>query len=132
MNHVSMVDILVLQRVFNRRIPFIRFFIKRELIWVPLLGLAWWALDFRLCSAIRPRSWRAIPSCAGATWRRRARRARALAPKPSTLLNFAEGTQVTACQATRRKIALPPLIAAQGWWRGADHVEHGRKAAQLA
>ena len=32
--------------VFQRQIPFLRFFIKQELIWVPLLGLAWWALDF--------------------------------------------------------------------------------------
>ncbi len=44
-NHVSAVDVLVLQRVFNRRIPFLKFFAKRELLWFPLLGLAWWALD---------------------------------------------------------------------------------------
>jgi len=45
-NHQSWVDILVLQRIFHRKIPFLKFFIKKELIWVPLLGLAWWALDF--------------------------------------------------------------------------------------
>jgi 1-acyl-sn-glycerol-3-phosphate acyltransferase len=45
-NHQSWADIVVLQRVFNRRIPFLRFFLKRQLMWVPLLGLAWWALDF--------------------------------------------------------------------------------------
>ncbi len=45
-NHQSWVDILVLQRVFNRRIPLLKFFLKRELIYVPLMGLAWWALDF--------------------------------------------------------------------------------------
>ena len=45
-NHQSWADIVVLQRVFNRRIPFLRFFLKQQLIWVPLLGLAWWALDF--------------------------------------------------------------------------------------
>ncbi|CAM5452996.1 1-acyl-sn-glycerol-3-phosphate acyltransferase [Rhodanobacter lindaniclasticus] len=45
-NHQSWVDIPVLQKVFNRRIPFLRFFLKQELIWVPLLGQAWWALDF--------------------------------------------------------------------------------------
>ncbi len=45
-NHQSWVDILVLQRVFNRRIPFLKFFLKKELIYVPILGLAWWALDF--------------------------------------------------------------------------------------
>lgn len=45
-NHQSWVDILVLQKVFNRRIPLLRFFLKRSLFWVPVLGLAWWALDF--------------------------------------------------------------------------------------
>src|SRR5690606_32318802 len=45
-NHQSWSDILVLQRTFNRRIPFLKFFLKQELIKVPLLGLAWWALDF--------------------------------------------------------------------------------------
>jgi 1-acyl-sn-glycerol-3-phosphate acyltransferase len=45
-NHQSWVDIPVLQKTFNKRLPFLKFFLKQELIWVPLLGLAWWALDF--------------------------------------------------------------------------------------
>ena len=45
-NHQSWVDIPVLQKLFNRRLPLLRFFLKSQLIWVPLLGLAWWALDF--------------------------------------------------------------------------------------
>ena len=44
-NHRSWVDILVLQAAFNRQIPFLKFFIKDQLKWVPFLGLAWWALD---------------------------------------------------------------------------------------
>ena len=45
-NHQSWVDILVLQHVLNRRIPLLKFFLKKELIWVPIMGLAWWALEF--------------------------------------------------------------------------------------
>ena len=45
-NHQSWVDILVLQNIFHRRIPMLKFFLKQNLIWVPVLGLAWWALDF--------------------------------------------------------------------------------------
>ena len=45
-NHQSWVDILVLQRVFHRRVPFLKFFLKRQLLYVPVIGLAWWALDF--------------------------------------------------------------------------------------
>jgi len=45
-NHQSWVDILVLQRIFNRRVPMLKFFLKHELLYVPVIGLAWWALDF--------------------------------------------------------------------------------------
>lgn len=44
-NHQSWADIVVLQHAFNRRIPFLKFFLKKELMWVPLLGITWWALD---------------------------------------------------------------------------------------
>ncbi|MEO7387566.1 MAG: acetyltransferase, partial [Gammaproteobacteria bacterium] len=45
-NHQSWADIFVLQRVFNGRIPLLKFFLKQQLIYVPVIGLAWWALDF--------------------------------------------------------------------------------------
>jgi 1-acyl-sn-glycerol-3-phosphate acyltransferase len=45
-NHQSWVDIFILQKIFFRRIPFLKFFLKRELLYVPVIGLAWWALDF--------------------------------------------------------------------------------------
>jgi 1-acyl-sn-glycerol-3-phosphate acyltransferase len=44
-NHQSWVDVLVLQRSFNRKLPFFRFFIKSQMFWVPFLGIAWWSLD---------------------------------------------------------------------------------------
>ena len=45
-NHQTWVDILVMQKIFFRKIPFLKFFLKKELFWVPVLGLAWWALDY--------------------------------------------------------------------------------------
>jgi 1-acyl-sn-glycerol-3-phosphate acyltransferase len=45
-NHQTWVDIVVLQKIFHRRTPMLKFFLKKELIWVPVLGIAWWALDF--------------------------------------------------------------------------------------
>ncbi|HCH76877.1 MAG TPA: acyltransferase, partial [Pseudomonas sp.] len=42
-NHQSWADILVLQYQLNRRMPFLKFFLKQELIWVPVIGLCWWA-----------------------------------------------------------------------------------------
>jgi len=45
-NHQSWVDIPALVQAFNRKTPYFKFFLKRELIWVPFLGLAFWALDY--------------------------------------------------------------------------------------
>ncbi len=70
-NHRSWVDILVLQSIFNRRIPFLKFFLKRQLIWVPLLGLAWWALDFPFMRRYSSSSSRAIRTCAARISRQR-------------------------------------------------------------
>lgn len=45
-NHQSWADITAIQYALNSRVPLLKFFLKKELIWVPLLGIAWWALDF--------------------------------------------------------------------------------------
>jgi 1-acyl-sn-glycerol-3-phosphate acyltransferase len=45
-NHQTWVDIVVLQKIFHGKTPMLKFFLKKELIWVPVLGIAWWALDF--------------------------------------------------------------------------------------
>ena len=45
-NHQSWLDIIVLQQVFLTKIPFAKFFMKQQLLFVPIIGLACWALDF--------------------------------------------------------------------------------------
>ena len=94
-NHQSWVDILVLQKVFNRRIPLLRFFLKRQLFWVPLLGLAWWALDFPFMGRYTPRQVAKNPALAGKdieATRRACEKFRAI---PVAIMNFVEGTRFT-------------------------------------
>ena len=45
-NHRSWTDIFMLLMALHRRIPMPRFFLKRQLIWIPIVGLAFWALEF--------------------------------------------------------------------------------------
>ena len=45
-NHQSWTDITAIQYALNNKIPLLKFFLKKELIWMPLLGVAWWGLDF--------------------------------------------------------------------------------------
>lgn len=87
-NHQSWVDVMVLQRACHGHIPFLKFFLKRELLWVPLMGLAWWALDF--------------PFMARANSKRRSAdfdATRVACEKfktmPTSVLNFVEGTRIT-------------------------------------
>ncbi|MFT3820211.1 MAG: acyltransferase [Rubrivivax sp.] len=96
-NHQSWVDILVLQRVFHGRIPFLKFFLKKELIWVPVIGLAWWALDFPFMA--RGQGKGARHGDLDAT--------RAACEKfkriPTTVINFVEGTRFTAAKHAAQK-----------------------------
>ena len=87
-NHQRWVDILVLQRCLQGRAPFLKFFIKRELIWVPLVGLVWWALDFPFLR----RKGGASGAQDLATARAACARFRAL---PTSVMSFVEGTRFT-------------------------------------
>lgn len=111
-NHQSWVDILVLQKVFNRRIPLMRFFLKRQLFWVPLLGLAWWALDFPFMGRYTPKQVARNPALARrdvVATRRACEKFRAM---PVAIMNFVEGTRYTpakhAAQASPYRHLLKP------------------------
>lgn len=95
-NHQSWADIPVLQRCFNRRIPFLRFFLKNQLIWVPFLGLAWWALDFPFMKRAATRS----PGARKSAPQRDLEQARLACEKfsriPVSMMSFAEGTRFRA------------------------------------
>lgn len=94
-NHVSTVDIPVLQRAFTRRIPFIKFFIKQELLWVPLLGAAWWALDFPFMRRYSREELAKRPELRGKDLETTRRACARFRHTPTTILNFLEGTRFT-------------------------------------
>jgi 1-acyl-sn-glycerol-3-phosphate acyltransferase len=94
-NHQSWVDIPVLQKVFNRRIPLLRFFLKSQLFWIPLMGLAWWALDFPFMKRYTREQVERRPELAGrdiASTRRACEKFRSI---PVAVMNFVEGTRFT-------------------------------------
>ncbi|MBK6469592.1 MAG: acyltransferase [Betaproteobacteria bacterium] len=88
-NHQSWVDILVLQRIFHGRIPFLKFFLKKELIWVPVIGLAWWALDFPFMKRGKGAGARHSDL---ATTRAACQKFKRI---PTSVINFVEGTRFT-------------------------------------
>ena len=94
-NHQSWVDIPVLQKVFNRRIPFLRFFLKSQLIWVPLLGPAWWALDFPFMKRYSKETLARHPELQGKDREATRKACEKFRHLPVSVMNFVEGTRFT-------------------------------------
>ncbi|MGO4308145.1 acyltransferase [Cupriavidus sp. RAF12] len=94
-NHRSWVDIFVLQRVLNRRIPLLKFFLKQQLIYVPVIGLAWWALDFPFMRRHSKAALRKRPELREQDRETTRRACAKFALVPTSVMNFSEGTRFT-------------------------------------
>ena len=102
-NHQSWVDIVVLQRVFNRRIPMLKFFTKKELIYVPVIGFAWWALDFPFMQRKGGTSARADLEAG----RKACAKFRLV---PTSVMSFVEGTRFTAAKHAKQQSPFRHLL----------------------
>jgi len=94
-NHQSWVDIPMLQAALSRRIPLLRFFLKSQLFWVPLLGLAWWALDFPFMKRYSRAFLERHPELAGRDIEATRRACAKFKNLPVAIMNFVEGTRFT-------------------------------------
>ncbi|MBC7617820.1 MAG: acyltransferase [Candidatus Saccharibacteria bacterium] len=94
-NHQSWVDILVLQHLLNHRIPLLKFFIKQQLIWVPVMGLAWWALDFPFMRRHSEEFLKKHPELRGKDQETTRKACEKFALIPTSVMNFLEGTRFT-------------------------------------
>ncbi|MGD0169259.1 MAG: acyltransferase [Smithella sp.] len=102
-NHQSWVDILVMQRLLNRRIPLLKFFIKRELIKVPLMGLAWWALDYPFLYRHSAEYLKEHPEQKGKDYEATRKACEKFGTVPTSVMNFLEGTRFTKAKRDRQK-----------------------------
>lgn len=94
-NHQSWVDIFVLQRVLNKRIPLLKFFLKQTLLYVPVIGLAWWALDFPFLKRYSKAKLRRNPALAHRDREIAQRACEKFQLVPTSVMVFAEGTRFT-------------------------------------
>ena len=94
-NHQSWVDIPVLQKVLTGRIPFLRFFLKSQLIWVPMLGVAWWALDFPFMKRYTRQQLEKRPELRGTDVIATRKACAKFRDMPVSVMNFVEGTRFT-------------------------------------
>jgi 1-acyl-sn-glycerol-3-phosphate acyltransferase len=94
-NHVSWVDIFALNRAFLGRGPFIRFFMKRPLLWFPIAGQACWALEFPFMRRYTPEYLKRYPEKRGLDLETTKIACRRYRQVPVAILNFLEGTRFT-------------------------------------
>lgn len=94
-NHQSWVDILVLQYALGKRIPFLKFFLKKELIWVPFMGLAWWALDLPFMKRYSKAYLEKHPEKRGQDLETTRKSCEKFRNMPTSVMNFLEGTRFT-------------------------------------
>ena len=109
-NHQSWVDILVLQHLFNRRIPLLKFFLKQQLIWVPVMGLAWWALEFPFMRRHSEEFLKLHPEMRGKDQATTRKACEKFALIPTSVMNFMEGTRFTPAKHLRQKSPYKHLL----------------------
>ena len=101
-NHQSWVDILVMQHLLNRRIPLMKFFLKHQLIWVPVMGPAWWALDFPFLRRHSAEYLKKHPEQKRKDFETTRLSCEKFANMPTSVMNFLEGTRFTQSKQARQ------------------------------
>jgi 1-acyl-sn-glycerol-3-phosphate acyltransferase len=109
-NHQTWLDIVVMQTVFNRRIPFLKFFIKQELVWFPFLGIAWWALDMPFMKRYSKSYLARHPEKKGKDLEATRRACRKFRTLPTSVINFVEGTRFTEEKRLKRNSPFQHLL----------------------
>ncbi|MCW8879926.1 MAG: acyltransferase [Kangiellaceae bacterium] len=128
-NHQSWVDILALQQIFNQKIPFLKFFLKQQLIWVPVLGIAWWALDFPFMKRYTKSYIKKNPHKKGKDFETTRKACEKFKSIPISIMNFAEGTRLTPTKHAKQSSPYQNLLKPKSGGIGyvltlMDEIEH--------
>lgn len=110
-NHQSWVDIFIMQHLLNRRIPLMKFFLKHELIWVPVMGPAWWALDFPFLRRHNTEYLKKHPEQKRKDFETTRLSCEKFATMPTSVMNFLEGTRFTKSKQARQKSPYKYLLS---------------------
>ena len=94
-NHQSAADIFIVQYITNRKIPMLKFFIKYELIYVPVIGICWWALDMPFLKRYTQKQIKKNPKLKGRDYRKMKKSLEHYSLHPVSIFSYAEGTRFT-------------------------------------
>ena len=88
----------------------LKFFLKKELIWVPIIGICWWALDFPFMKRSTPAEIKKDPSLAGKDLETTRQACEKFKTTPVSVFNFLEGTRFTPAKHARQQSPFKHLL----------------------
>ena len=100
-NHQTWTDIFVLHAIFHPKTPFLTFFLKKQLLYVPVFGLIWKALGFPFMERHSPATLARRPELKGSDLVTTKRFCARIRGKPYAIINFVEGTRRTPAKAAK-------------------------------
>jgi 1-acyl-sn-glycerol-3-phosphate acyltransferase len=95
-NHLSWLDIILLSDFAVNRIPMPKFFLKKQLIWLPFVGLAAWALDMPFMHRYSRALLEKYPHLKGKDVSTTKAHCAKFRQRPTTVINFVEGNRYTS------------------------------------
>lgn len=97
-NHQTWTDIFILQLVYGRKVPPLKFFTKQELIWLPIIGIALYMLDFPFMKRYSREFLERHPEYRGKDLETTRAYCERFRPIPTAILIFVEGTRFTSAK----------------------------------
>ena len=122
-NHQSWADILILQTFLLDTIPPLKFFTKSQLIWIPFVGIAMYALGFPYVKRVSRDQIRANPALRHVDRDNVFKACEGFNNHPTCVLNFLEGTRFTAEKHRRQSSDYQHLLRPKAG--GVDYVLQG-------
>lgn len=109
-NHQEWTDIVILFDIFHHRTPLLRFFLKHELLFVPFLGTACWAMDFPFMKRHTREQIAANPARRSEDLETTRRACEVYRTEPVTVVNFVEGTRYSEAKRIEKQSPYQRLL----------------------
>lgn len=101
-NHVSGLDIAVQSYLLRNHIPMLKFFLKKELMYVPFMGAACWALGMPFMDRTSPKKLRKNPKLKGKDLKTTQKACEKFRKTPTSIINYVEGSRLTEAKRLRQ------------------------------
>ena len=102
-NHQCWADVLVLQKALAGKAPFLKFFLKDTMIWMPLMGFVWWAMDMPFLKRHSSAYLKRHPEMRGRDLEKTRRSCEKFKNLPTSVIVFAEGTRYTRAKSLKQR-----------------------------